>query len=56
MTRSLMQRMTLAVLGLSLLAVPAQAQDFPNRPITLMVGLAAGGITDITEPGANKYR
>jgi len=25
-----------------------QAQDFPNQPITLMVGLAAGGITDVT--------
>ena len=26
----------------------AQAQEFPSRPITLMVGLAAGGITDVT--------
>src|SRR5215210_2673075 len=25
-----------------------QAQDFPNRPITILVGLAAGGITDVT--------
>src|SRR5215468_5628368 len=24
------------------------AQDFPSRPITLEVGLAAGGITDVT--------
>jgi tripartite-type tricarboxylate transporter receptor subunit TctC len=24
------------------------AQDFPNKPITVVVGLAAGGITDIT--------
>ena len=29
-------------------AGPAPAQDYPNRPITLMVGLAAGGITDVT--------
>ena len=26
----------------------AAAQDYPNRPVTLMVGLAPGGITDIT--------
>jgi tripartite-type tricarboxylate transporter receptor subunit TctC len=40
----------LAVAALSLLALAthAQAQNFPNKPITLMVGLAAGGITDVT--------
>lgn len=41
-----------AFLGLLLaVAVPfaARAQaDFPNRPITIIVGLAAGGITDVT--------
>jgi tripartite-type tricarboxylate transporter receptor subunit TctC len=26
----------------------ARAQDFPNRPITIVVGLAPGGITDVT--------
>src|SRR6516164_2219041 len=26
----------------------ATAQDYPNRPVTLLVGLAPGGITDIT--------
>lgn len=26
----------------------ANAQDFPNRPITVLVGIAAGGVTDIT--------
>jgi tripartite-type tricarboxylate transporter receptor subunit TctC len=26
----------------------ARAQDFPTRPITIMVGLAAGGITDVS--------
>src|SRR5262245_2585813 len=30
------------------LAASASAQEFPSRPITLMVGLAAGGITDVT--------
>ena len=36
-----------AVLGLQGLTA-ARAQDFPNRQITIMVGLAAGGITDVT--------
>jgi tripartite-type tricarboxylate transporter receptor subunit TctC len=34
--------------ALALIATSAPAQDYPNRPITLMVGLAAGGITDVT--------
>lgn len=34
--------------GLALAATAALAQDYPSKPITLMVGLAAGGITDIT--------
>jgi tripartite-type tricarboxylate transporter receptor subunit TctC len=36
-----------AVLAAQYLA-PVQAQDFPARPITIMVGLAPGGITDVT--------
>jgi tripartite-type tricarboxylate transporter receptor subunit TctC len=36
-----------AILGLQGL-IAAQAQGFPNRSITIMVGLAAGGITDVT--------
>ncbi|MCX7314493.1 MAG: tripartite tricarboxylate transporter substrate binding protein [Hyphomicrobiales bacterium] len=32
----------------ALIAPAAPAQDYPAKPITLMVGLAAGGITDIT--------
>ena len=49
MTLKLARRTALAALGLALLATGAQAQaDYPNRPITLMVGLAAGGITDVT--------
>jgi tripartite-type tricarboxylate transporter receptor subunit TctC len=35
------------VLALASLTV-ARAQEFPSRPITIMVGLAAGGITDVT--------
>ena len=34
--------------ALAVLATAAPAQDYPTRPITLMVGLAAGGITDVT--------
>ncbi|MBX9845094.1 MAG: tripartite tricarboxylate transporter substrate binding protein [Xanthobacteraceae bacterium] len=48
MTRPFTRRSALAAIGLSLFATSAQAQDFPSRPITIMVGLAAGGITDIT--------
>src|SRR5262245_66616432 len=29
-------------------ATGVAAQDYPTRPVTLMVGLAPGGITDIT--------
>lgn len=40
-------RMALALLGVFLLfGVEANAQKFPSRPITLVVGLAPGGITD----------
>ena len=38
----------LAAAALAVFATAAPAQDYPNRPITLMVGLAAGGITDVT--------
>jgi len=52
MPRNFVRRSVMTGIGLSLLAasaqVQAQAQDYPNRPITLLVGLAAGGITDIT--------
>jgi tripartite-type tricarboxylate transporter receptor subunit TctC len=33
---------------LSLCGVSAMAQDYPNRQITIVVGLAPGGITDVT--------
>src|SRR5215208_3156388 len=41
-------RRFLLAAGLAPIATGAPAQDYPNRPITLMVGLAAGGITDVT--------
>jgi tripartite-type tricarboxylate transporter receptor subunit TctC len=47
MTRYLIQFALAAVLALPCLS-PARAQDFPTRQITIMVGLSAGGITDIS--------
>ncbi len=41
-------RRSLLAAGLALIATAAPAQEYPNKPITLMVGLAAGGITDVT--------
>jgi len=40
-------RRRLAVFGASLLALPARADDFPARPITLVVPFAAGGSIDV---------
>jgi tripartite-type tricarboxylate transporter receptor subunit TctC len=40
-------RIALAVLALSVFAIPSQAQDWPNRPIRIVVGFGAGGGTDI---------
>lgn len=48
MLQTTSRRFALGVLACSLLASSARAQDFPNRQITMMVGLAAGGITDVT--------
>jgi tripartite-type tricarboxylate transporter receptor subunit TctC len=44
-----MKRSTLGTLLAGLLAVagPAGAQDFPNRPITMIIPFAAGGPTDV---------
>jgi tripartite-type tricarboxylate transporter receptor subunit TctC len=36
------------LVGVVLAAAPAPAQNFPSRPITIMVGLAPSGITDVT--------
>lgn len=42
-----MRRLITAFAALSVLsAVPAKAQDYPNRPITLVVPFTAGGIAD----------
>lgn len=41
-------RRSLLTAGLALVAAGASAQDYPHRLITLVVGLAAGGITDVT--------
>jgi len=40
-------RRVFALLALLLLAVPARAQDFPNRPISMIVVFAPGGATDV---------
>ena len=45
--RHIIQYGLLATLACLNLAV-GRANDFPNKPITVMVGLAAGGITDVT--------
>ena len=47
MQLTFIRRLVLAA-GFALVATGAPAQDYPSKPITLMVGLAAGGITDIT--------
>ena len=42
-------RRLFAAFFLSLLAATAaRAQDFPNKPITILVGYAAGGNIDVT--------
>jgi tripartite-type tricarboxylate transporter receptor subunit TctC len=48
MPRKLKSLLVLAGVALAQPTGIAPAQDFPNRPVTLMVGLAPGGITDVT--------
>ena len=47
-----MRKLGLVALGLSLLSLAGtgttQAQDFPTKPITILVGYAAGGNIDVT--------
>jgi tripartite-type tricarboxylate transporter receptor subunit TctC len=42
-----MHRLAMLVCGALLFATTTQAQDYPNRPITLVVPLGAGGALDI---------
>lgn len=48
MLLDLWARLALAAAVLALTPVGAKAQDYPSRPIIIMVGLAAAGITDVT--------
>jgi tripartite-type tricarboxylate transporter receptor subunit TctC len=45
---SIVRRAVAVAVLLSRALWPAQADDFPSKPITIMVGLAPGGITDVT--------
>ena len=42
-----MKHLIAAALGLWLAASPALSQDFPNRPLRMLIGFAAGGSGDI---------
>ena len=41
-----MRRILLALAAAGLLVAPAAAQDYPNRPVTIVVPYPAGGVTD----------
>ena len=42
-----MRKLVLAVLAILVLAAPALAQNFPSRPVTIVVPFAAGGPSDV---------
>lgn len=46
--RKLAKALALSAMALGLAALPATAQDWPNRPVTLIVAAGAGGGTDAT--------
>src|SRR5215217_3619882 len=48
MMRNLTWRFFIAAFACSFAVASTSAQEFRSRPITLVVGLAAGGITDVT--------
>ena len=48
MPHKLTLRSIMAAATLIVAATGAPAQDYPSRPVTVMVGLAAGGVTDVT--------
>ncbi len=41
-------RVFTSLIPLTLMTVGAMAQDYPSRPITIVVGISPGGITDVT--------
>jgi len=53
-----MFKIMLAIAGLGVVSMPAAAQEFPSRPVTLMMPYAAGGpgdtITRIIGQGMGK--
>ena len=48
MSSKFWSRLALGAAVLALAPAAADAQEYPSRPITIIVGLAAGGITDVT--------
>jgi tripartite-type tricarboxylate transporter receptor subunit TctC len=45
--RSILSTLPLAAFAAGILATPSSAQNYPSKPVTVMVGFAAGGATDL---------